>query len=288
MAEEQALATGQPGALNTAVVDDFDYGDDRGQGFENQSMADRKLPVIELLQSNSPSVVRGKGKVWAGMFRNTVTDEVMEQILFIPAITDHCFTEWLPRDDGGGFRGRHRKDSAVVREAIARNNGRSIGRLPVPQPNDKSGKVMPAHELVETFEIYALLLSKDGEVAGIGLIPFASTKIKEYRTWNTRIANFAPTLGGRKFSPGEIPIFAHRVALTSIDSPAGGQYDFKLPALAPANGGDDLKNSLLPPKDLRYQAAKKLHDDVKTGLARAVYENASQDVGEDREADVGF
>jgi len=36
----------------TGVVEVLDYSGDAGQGFENQDMADRKLPIIELLQSN--------------------------------------------------------------------------------------------------------------------------------------------------------------------------------------------------------------------------------------------
>ena len=38
----------------TEAIEVFEYGDDAGQGFENQDMSDRKLPIIELLQSNSP------------------------------------------------------------------------------------------------------------------------------------------------------------------------------------------------------------------------------------------
>ena len=40
----------------TQAIEVFDYGDDACQGFENQDMSDRKLPIIELLQSNSPEV----------------------------------------------------------------------------------------------------------------------------------------------------------------------------------------------------------------------------------------
>src|SRR5688572_13015546 len=62
----------------THALEVYDYGDDAGQGFENQDMSDRKLPLIELLQSNSPEVVDSKGKCWAGQFHNTVTGEIYE------------------------------------------------------------------------------------------------------------------------------------------------------------------------------------------------------------------
>jgi hypothetical protein len=272
----------------TALVE-FDYGDDAGQGFENQDMSDRKLPLIELLQSNSPEVAESRGKIFAGQFRNTVTDEIYDEVYFVPAITDHCWTEWIPRDDGGGFRGRHRKDAKIVTDAIARNDGRAIGKLPVPQPADpKTGKPQPTHELVESFEIYGILYdAKTDEVLGFAMIPFTSTKIKVYRAWNSAIGGFAPTLGGKKLAPGQVPIFAHRVKMTSEQETKNTNTYF-VPVLSPAAGGDDLKNSLLAKTDMRYVAAKKLHDDVLAGLAKAAYETTKAEPGIDPESGVPF
>ncbi len=272
----------------TTAMAEFDYGDDAGQGFENQDMSDRKLPIVELLQSNSPEVAESKGKVWAGMFRNTVTNEFYEEVYFVPAITDHCWTEWIGRDDGGGFKGRHPKNAKIVAEAVARNDGRAIGKLKVPQPKDDKGKPQPDHELVESFEIYGILYDgKTDEELGFAMIPFTSTKIKVYKAWNSAIGNFAPTLGGKKLAPGQIPIFAHRVKMTS-ESETKGTNTYQIPVLSPAQGGDDLKNSLLPKTDPRYIAAKKLHDDVLAGLAKAAYETTKQEVGVDPEAGVPF
>jgi len=271
----------------TQALEVFDYGDDAGQGFENQDMSDRKLPIIELLQSNSPEVAQSKGKVYAGLFRNTVTGEVFDEIYFVAAVTDHCWTAWVGRDDGGGFRGRHPKDAKIVADAVARNGGRAIGKLKVPQPPDKDGKPQPDHELVESFEIYGIMYNaKDGEILGFGMIPFTSTKIKVYRAWNSAIANFAPTLGGKKLAPGQVPIFAHRVKMTS-ESETKGTNTYMIPVLSPAEG-DDLKSSLLPKSDPRYIAAKKLHDDVLDGLAKAAYETTEQEPGVDPEAAVPF
>jgi hypothetical protein len=273
----------------TQAIEVFEYGDDAGQGFENQDMSDRKLPLIELLQSNSPEVVESKGKVYAGAFRNSVTGEIYESVVFCPAITDHCFVQWVPRDDGGGFRGRHAKNAKVVIEAIARNDGRAIGKLSVPQPNDpKTGKPQPTHELVESFEIYAILYDvKSGEVLGFAMIPFTSTKIKVYRAWNSAIGNFAPTINGKKLAPGQVPIFAHRVKMTSESETKNGNT-YMVPVLSPAEGGEDLKLSLLPKNDPRYMAAKKLHDDVLLGLAKAAYETTKQEPGHDPESGVPF
>lgn len=270
------------------ALEAFDYGEDAGQGFENQDMSDRKLPIIELLQSNSPEVVESKGKVYAGAFRNSVTGAIYDEVFFVVGITDHSWTEWIGRDDGGGFRGRHSKDAKVVTDAIARNEGRAIGKLKVPQPSDKLGKPQPDHELVETFELYVILYgAKDDEILGFAMIPFTSTKIKIYRAWNSAIGNFAPTINGKKLRTGQVPIFAHRVKMTS-EMETKGTNTYMVPVLSPANGGDDLKNSLLPKSDPRYLEAKKLHDDVLAGLAKAAYESTKQETGVDPEGGVPF
>lgn len=273
----------------TQAIEVFDYGEDEGQGYENQTMADRKLPIIELLQSNSPEVVESKGKIYAGQFRNTVTGEIYDEVFFVPAVTDNCWTEWIPRDDGGGFRGRHPINAKIVHDAIKRNDGRAIGKLPVPQaPDPKTQKAQPAHELVENFEIYGILFHpKTGEILGFAMIPFTSTKIKVYKAWNTSIGNFAPTINGKKLRPGAVPLFAHRVKMTS-ESETKSTNTYMIPVLGPAEGGDDLKNSILPKTDVRYAAAKKLHDDVLAGLAKAAYETQQQEVGIDPESGVPF
>jgi hypothetical protein len=272
----------------TQALAEFDYGDDAGQGFENQDMSDRKLPMIMVLQSNSPQVMESKGKVLPGSLMNTVTGEIFEEMLVVPALTDHAFTLWVPRDDGGGFRGRYPKDAKIVADAIVRNDGRSIGKLPVPQPPDpKTGKPQPTLELVETFEVYGITYKnvtadgkKSSEVSGFAVIPFTSTKIKSYRGWNTQVSMFA--INGK-----QIPIFAHRVKITTeLEQNAKGSYF--VPVLTPAEGGDDLRGSLLPKTDARYLAAKKLHDDVMKGLAKAAYETMTQDPGQDPEAGVPF
>ena len=158
----------------------------------------------------------------------------------------------------------------------------------MPQPPDpKTQKPQPTHELVENFEIYAILNSKAGEVLGFGMIPFTSTKIKVYKAWNSAIGNFSPTINGKKIRPGAIPLFAHRVKMTSESETKNGNT-YMVPVLAPAEGGDDLKTSLLPKTDDRYVAAKKLHDDVLAGLAKAAYETQSQDQGVDPEGGVPF
>ena len=61
-----APATALTPPPETQALEVFDYGEDAGQGFENQDMSDRKLPIIELLQSNSPQVAERQGQDLGG------------------------------------------------------------------------------------------------------------------------------------------------------------------------------------------------------------------------------
>lgn len=128
---------------------------------------------------------------------------------------------------------------------------------------------------------------KGKEVTGFGVIPFSSTKIKAYRGWNTQLSIFAPKLGAKQFNAGEIPLFAHRVKMTTV-SETNAKGTYFVPVLSPAAGGDDLKTSLLAQNDARYQAAKKLREDVMKGHAKAAYESMTQDAGPDPESGVPF
>lgn len=306
--KETTTMTAPPPTTAIQVFDDF--GEDLGQGYENQTMADRKIPMLVVLQSNSPQVIESKGKIHAGQILNTVTGEVADEVSFVAAITDHGFLSFVPRDDGGGFRGRHTKNSKIVAAMIARNDGRNVGKIPFPQLDDQGkpkldekNKALPTQELVETFEVYAVMYKdqvvgdkKSSEVTGFGVIPFQSTKIKAYKSWNSQIANFCPTLPmkqsdgttiQKKFAPGQIPLFAHRVKMTTaIETNVKGTYF--VPVLSPAEGGDDLKTSIIGKSDPRYVAAKKLHDDVLAGLAKAAYETMTQEPAQDAEAGVPF
>ena len=84
----------------------FDYGSHAAEGFENQTQEDLKIPFLSVLQSNSPQCDdENFPDARPGMIFNSVTEELAdgkEGVVFVPATTDHVYTEWVPIDDGGG------------------------------------------------------------------------------------------------------------------------------------------------------------------------------------------
>lgn len=252
-----ALATQGTQAISTNV----DYGEDAGRGYEGQSQADMTIPFIAVLQANSPQITdREDCKPY--MLYNTVTEEVFDGlkdgILIVPALTQHTFVEWKPRDAGGGFVAQHSPESDVVKKAKAEGE---FGDYKTPAKND----------LVETFYIFAVIAEGAVDKLAVGqfaVIAFTSTKIKVYKRWNTKIKMFTLQLpDGRKQQP---PLFAHLTRLKTFKD-KNNQGDFANFVLEPARG--ELKESLIEPGSPLLEAAKEFKKLAEQSLVRLAHDS---------------
>lgn len=248
---------------NTAVGQVIDYGDDAGKGFENQTRADITIPFLSVLQPLSPEVTNMEDAK-PGMLFNTVTEELVDGktgLVFVPAITNHIFVEWKPRETGGGFIGIHQVDSDVVK--AAREASTSFGDYKTPNGN----------KLQETFYVYGVLSDEDQQPIGPVVIAFTSTKISVYKRWNTKVNMFTvKTPGGAKVRP---PLFAHQVRITSVKEKnnKGEFFNFDL---QPAVNGS-VAESLLPPGAPLLEAAKELREMVAAGLAKPSHDTVTSE-----------
>jgi len=236
----------------------YDYSADVGIGYENQTGEELQIPFLAVLQTGSPQVTGEKGVKDArpGLLYNTVTEEILGQsVLFVPATREHVFVEWTPRTKGGGFKGRYKRDDALVVKAIA--DAKEFGKYHTPAGND----------LVETFYLYGTIVRESGEIQPV-VIAFSSTKIKVYKQYNTKMNMFTVEgPDGRKQKP---PRFAHlmTVGVRPEKNAKGNFFNF---TLQPARN-NAIKDSLLTPDDPRYQAARALGEMVSAGKARAAEE----------------
>lgn len=300
-AADKDAGANQGGALatqSTQAIEVFeDYGEDATKGYENQTPQDRKVPMVFVVQANSPQAkekgANGKPLAFAGQLYNSITKEAYDAIEFVPVITDHSWIEYRDRDAGGGFRGRHALDAQIVKDAQKRA-GRNIGKLPVPQPDtvDAKGqaKKSPDHELVETYEIAGVLVQawRDGMPLFVGdqpempiMLTFKSTHIRSYKDWNTSVSMFQLVqrdASGAVKGKSRVPMFAHRVKMTTRDEQKGSD-SWSVPVLTPAVDGE-IARSLLKKTDARYQAGLRLHADYVAGRVKADYEaQSSEDSG---------
>ena len=197
-AQELALK-GAAGALTTAV----DFAADAGLGLEGTDKASFAIPFLAVLQSNSPALDTVDGAK-AGMFMNTVTNELYSEALVIPVAFQRRYLAWAPRTAGGGFRGEH---SVLVVEGAANELGwkkNAMGQLELPD-----GAV-----LKDTRNHFIILLTEDGGSVQ-ALLSLSSTQIKKSKRWMSRIQSIQmKTPAGKLYTP---PSFSHVYKLTTLN-----------------------------------------------------------------------
>jgi hypothetical protein len=154
---------------------------DAGGGLENTSPSDFALPFIYLLQDLSPQTKERNDKyvpgAKPGLFLNSVTGELYESLIVIPAEFEKVYNEWIPRDQGGGFVGSYKS-----REDAEKNQRENT-------------------QIVDTANHYVLVQGADGEWSP-AILSLTSTKLGASRNWLSRIAQrMITTPHGRKPAP---------------------------------------------------------------------------------------
>ena len=168
----------------------------------SQRAEDNLVPLVYVLQANSPQVnkrndayIEGAeaGDIW---LRHSPTPIIKgnEGIIFIPCSYDRDYVEWIPRDAGGGFVGRHR--SLPPECQVVRDQGRKvINRMP------------NGNELVDTATHAGVALLPNGRPMPY-IIPMKSTNLTVSRTWMSMM--------NQKMEDGQIlASFAFKYLLTT-------------------------------------------------------------------------
>lgn len=227
----------------TAVGEALDlFQADAGVGMENIEANDMAIPFIALLQALSPQVKKKTVEgAEDGMFMNTVTNKLYEEIYVIPCAFSKAWVEWVAREKGGGFVQQH-MDDALVKETTRDDKNRDI------LPNGNS--------LVQTAYHYVLVVDKSGAYYR-AVISMTRTQLKVSRKWNTRMKELK--LPGTKgmFTP---PSFSHVYKLTSIDEEKSGNSWKNYSVSEPM----PVKSTAL------YIEAKKFNKEVMNGLIKVV------------------
>ena len=169
-----------------------------GQGTEQLGTDDLAIPFINILQSNSPQLVKRDGKYIedseVGMLFNTVTNEIFngeEGVGVIPCAYQRTLVEWVPRDQEGGFVESHDPESGILAGSTKNERGQDV------LPN--------GNYLANTASHYIILLSPTyGPTQAV--ISMTSTQLKKSRRWNTQMVSQTMTLPNGSVKP--MPSFA--------------------------------------------------------------------------------
>ncbi len=229
------------------VVESF--GEDAGLGTGGLSIDEQRLPFLVILHQSSPQCLRGNEKAvsgaTAGMLYNTATQELYDGdqgVEFLCAWREKVYTAWLPRDDGGGFRGVLQADDPTVQRAIAENvqrHGRRgrFGKIPHHDPIEDEDQ-----ELVEQWNMgmvygYPELNPENAQRA---IMAFTSTKIKNFVSWVQRANLIEYTIDGKRQRP---PAWGQRWRLTTTPT-SNKQGSWFVPAFSQATPGPIATNAI--------------------------------------------
>jgi len=253
----------------------YDYDEMAGAGMEDLDASDLQIPLYRVLQSNSPQVDTDSDTYIEGAkvgdIFNTVTEEVISGdsgMQVIPVVKKHQFPAFVPRDEGGGFQGVY--DASDPRIAKWRAAQGSVGKL-----QDDEG-----NEVVETFYVFVLRVLADGSTEK-GVLPFASTQIKKYRQWMTKLQNlrFKSQKTGRMLP---YPMFAHLWNVTTVkeENKKGKFRGYKI-SLA----GNEPQEARLGTDDERFQEAAEFHKMVQEDKVQAAHDTDEKVKGSGDEDD---
>lgn len=226
VAEQPAGAVSRYGAYGTVT------------GFESTTKDDLKTPFIKVLQPMSPEITNAEVEgAKPGMFYNTASGELIpmdEGIVIIPLGKKHHFVEWRPREQGGGFVGTHEPNSPAVLQA-QKAAGKKTGKLTIPSSDGKT-----QNELIESHDVFCLLLSPDGKSTqgDCAIFAFTSTKIAAIKDWWTKMYMVKPRQH----------MFTFRVKVTAFKDPRQNKGVFFNVVAKPFPNESDWKASSVDPE----------------------------------------
>ncbi len=264
------LAPQKPAGLPAAS----DFDDEAPVGLENARQEELKPSFLYLLATNSKVVNRGAAEyingAQPGMFYSSGSGRVYEKVEFVPVHRRMTFLEWVPIDDGGGFRGEHDPDSDFVK------------RLRTPENRFSKIDTGNGTELVQTFELYALIGEPGFDLGSAELvnIPFTSIKIRHYSAWFDTARKLRYLNSQQQWVTP--PIFAHRWLLTSEFEPKwkpNGAWNCRIALAAPTK-----EQAFLRAADPLRQEALKLYNMIEAGAVKSDYA-AERQPGDDGDDD---
>lgn len=228
----------------TAIAPVIDYGEYAGEGFESVESSDIKIPMLKLVQKDSPQVEELGAK--AGQIYNSVTGEIADSVTVIPALKEKIYVQWSPYGEGSGAPiAQHDPKSEFVVNAIAKNGGNKFGKIPCGD----------GQYLSETEYVYVVVC--DGEESkGIAYLMFDSSKHKPCKNWWSQLYML---LDDNKKRP---PPFATR-AVVSGTPEKKDKFNYHNFLIKPLGG--NWKKSLLEPSSALFQEALAFRDVIKSG-----------------------
>lgn len=252
----------------------LDFSSDAGAGMEGADKASFAIPFITVLQGLSPQCepVKDGGVEGAkpGLFINTITNELYEEVLVVPCAYNRRFLRWAPRSSGGGFKGEYNPVDVETGnlQGLTIVNGSYLMDVPAGATNTHDAQGAPLYDhLADTRNHFVLVKTKAGNWVQ-ALVSLTSSQIKKSKRWMSRIQGVEMRdANGKAFVP---PSFSHIYKLTSVkeENAKGKWYGVEIDIVEPVSDPE------------LYANAKKFNQAVNAGaveVAPPVNETAATD-----------
>ena len=220
---------------------------DAGMGLEGADKDSFAIPFITILQPLSPVVVDEiVDGAKAGLFFNTVSQQLAKDIQFVPVAFQRKFLRWSPREKGGGYKGEYSPIDVELDRVEGMMKG-DDGRYYIGGTNPKEHD-----QLKDTRNHFVLVLRPEGGWSP-ALISLASTQIKRSKRLLSRIQGVQLRgANGQLFTP---PSFSHIYSASTEkeSNDQGTWYSWVIDVVGPVQDGE------------LYNAAKAFHAQIVAG-----------------------
>lgn len=200
-------------APTTALGSVLDFSSDAGAGIEGADKSSFAIPFVTMLQGLSPQVETVEGAK-PGLFINTITNELMNEVLVVPCSFQRRYVRWAPRSSGGGYKGEFNPADVETNNVPGLSKHDNSYLMDVPEgarPFDSKGLPLFDH-LSDTRNHFVLFKNAAGRWSA-ALISLSSTQIKKSKQWISRIQGIEMRdTQGNPFTP---PSFSHIYRLKS-------------------------------------------------------------------------
>lgn len=254
----------EPGANEVMSAEDLaEIAGDAGMGLETVTTGDMALPFLTILQALSPQCNKRGGEyiegAEPGMIFNTVTNALYNELIIVPASYKTRYTEWKPRDQGGGLVKDWGEDSSM-HDRCSRD--------------ERNRVVTPAGtNIVKSATFFGLIYPSQERA----VLAFSSTQLKKGRQWVTQSMNDRIT--GPKGQKIPTPLFFRPYKLTTVaeSNDKGDWFGWRIEPLG-------KPTMMMPDGKSFYAEAKKLAHDVASKKVGVKAESMASETGRDEQA----
>jgi hypothetical protein len=152
-----------------------------GQGTENITARDTKLPILKILYANSPVLDESDGryieKAKQGDIYNEITQSLYkgrEGVYVVPCLFINTFNEWADRGDSPG------RPAAIY--ASLKDQEEAVGKTS--RGDDGKDRLENGHYVEDTGNHFVYILDKNFQAIESALITMKSTQKKKSKRWN--------------------------------------------------------------------------------------------------------